>query len=303
MMHVSRAVSVLAAVCVCATISFAQQGGGGSGGEYSIHLYEETPNNGNHNLDLTIIRPWVDAPDTHKVPYPVIVWGNGWDNGDIIGETTIEGYKPGLIQWALDGPYIVVACNQWGIVEYDMVNALDWIIVQNSTPGSQYEGLIDTTRIGLAGHSMGGGVTVRAGDGAVADEIPDYTITATIPMNPWGPEWNVPLDQDGPMLLLGGTDDSTTPVSSFYEVFQAIQQDKGGVLAVLEGGTHNSEAWAPDDDYDNAHLYNFGRYQEVTELWWQYHLNDKGGAAVELKRLLDNPPWITEYAFTSDFQL
>ena len=34
---------------------------------------------------------------------------------DNAGESTTAGYKPGLIEWALDGPYIVVAANQWSV--------------------------------------------------------------------------------------------------------------------------------------------------------------------------------------------
>jgi hypothetical protein len=38
-------------------------------------------------------------------------------------------------------------------------------------------------------------------------------------------------------------------------------------------------------------------------LWWQFTLNDKVGAGKELKRILDNDPWDTEYAFTKNFDL
>ena len=55
-------------------------------------------------------------------------------------------------------------------------------------------------------------------------------------------------DQDGPVLLLGGTDDTTTPVESFLGVWDAVQDNGiGGVLAVIEEGTHNSEAGGGDD--------------------------------------------------------
>jgi hypothetical protein len=70
---------------------------------------EETvtgPTQGNHELNCTIIRPWVRSPGPNQGPYPVIVWANGWDQGNVIGENTTEGYKPGLIEWALDGPYL-----------------------------------------------------------------------------------------------------------------------------------------------------------------------------------------------------
>ena len=110
-------------------------------------------------------------------------------------------------------------------------------------------------------------------------------------------------------MLLGGTDDTTTPVASFIDVWLAVQGNGiGGVLAVLEGGTHNSEAWGVDAegdtlDTDGASLLDFGRFQNVSELWWRFHLNDDAGAGRNLKRRLARAPWITEYAFTEVFDL
>ena len=68
---------------------------------------------GNHELDRIVIRPWSDDAGADERPYPAIGWANGWDWGDMVGEFTTLGYKPGLIEWALDGPYIVVAANLW----------------------------------------------------------------------------------------------------------------------------------------------------------------------------------------------
>lgn len=284
-------------VCCAAAMGLAQMA-------YSVQEYDDPGNNGNHDVDIRIVRPWVDAPPPDASPYPVIVWANGWDQGNNIGEFTTLGYLPGLIEWAVDGPYIVIACNQWSAQEQDILSALEWAADQNALADGEYEGLLDMSTIGLAGHSMGGGVVVEAGDGEKpGNDYDKFDITATLPMNPWGPEFVKPEKQDGPMLLLGGTDDGTTPTSSFQEVFDAVKDNKGGILADLDGGTHNSEAWAPDDDYDNAHLYNFGRYQEVSELWWRFNLKNDAAAGRELKRILDQPPWFTQYGFTYDFEL
>ncbi len=55
--------------------------------------------------------------------------------------------------------------------------------------------------------------------------------------------------------------------------------------------------------WEDAQEVDFGKYQSVTELWWQFHLNNKKGKGRELKRLLDRAPWDTDYAFTEDFEL
>lgn len=152
--------------------------------------------------------------------------------------------------------------------------------------------------IGLSGHSQGGGAVIKAGDG----EPKDLFITATAPMNPYGPAWVNPQRQDGPRLLFAGSDDTTTPTDSFREVSDAVASSdgKGGVLAELQGGTHNDPARGVDGEgntllCDEAGELDFGDYQEVTRLWWDYHLNGSDTAMAELMDMLGQEPWMTEY--------
>ena len=248
--------------------------------------------NGNHRLDCTVIRPWRSASGPGRTKYPVIVWGNGWGGGNIVGENTTAGYKPGLIEWALDGPYIVIAANQWSVQESDILACLQWIVDQNRTAGSEYEGVVNVEKIGLAGHSQGGGVVIKMGD----YEPNVFDITAVVAMNPWGPRWVGAEIQDGPVMLLGGTDDEITPVSSFEAAWLAIQSnDQGGLLAVLQGGNHNDDAWGPEGE--DPEDYNFGNYQSITELWWQLLLKDNAKVGCDLKNILDDKEtWDTEYS-------
>jgi hypothetical protein len=177
------------------------------------------------------------------------------------------------------------------VQESDVLQCLQWIIDQNTEAGSEYEGAVNTEKIGLSGHSQGGGAVIKAGDGG-GDDI---TITATIPMNPYGPGWVRPGNQNGSMMLIGGTDDTTTPTSSFVAVWEAIQSNgQGGLLAELIGGTHNDDAWAPEGG--NPVDYNFGCYQEVTELWWQIYLKETANL-IDLENLLISEGY-WDYEFT-----
>ena len=242
------------------------------------------PSNGNHRLDCTVIRPWLAGSDPGDSPYPVIVWANGWGGWSRDKDATLEGYKPMLVEWVLDGPYIVIAANQWSVQESDVLSCLQWIVDQNSIPGSEYEDLINTSKIGLAGHSQGGGAVVKAGDG----EPNGFEISTVVAMNPYGPGWVEPGNQDGPVMVLTGSEDSATPYSWTYPVFQGVQtNDQGGLYAVLQGAGHN--------DID--------RYQTVVMLWWQFTLNDQENSGRSLKRILDKDPWETQYAFTGNFEL
>ena len=238
--------------------------------------------NGNHELDCTVIRPWKSSSGPGKAQYPVIVWANGWGGNNVAGESTTDYYKPILIEWALDGPYIVVAANQWSVQESDVLACLQWIIDQNYEADSEYEGVVNTTKIGLAGHSQGGGAVVKAGDG----EPNGFDITTVVTMNPYGPGWVNVASQDGPVLIITGSEDAVTPYSWTYPVFEAVEtNDHGGLYAELQGAGHN--------DLD--------RYQPVVKLWWQITLNDNDNVSERLNRILDKYPWETQYTEDFDF--
>ena len=247
---------------------------------------EETvtgPSQGNHELDCTVIRPWKSSKGPDNNQYPVIIWANGWGGNNVAGETATDWYKPMLIGWALDGPYIVVAANAWSAQESDVLNCLQWIVDQNDKAGSEYEGVVNTDKIGLAGHSQGAGAVVKAGDG----EPNGFEITTVVAMNPYGPSWVSAANQDGPVMVLAGSEDDVTAYSWTYPVFEAVQtNDQGGLYAVLQDAGHS--------DLD--------RYQNVVMLWWQFTLNDVDGGQ-NLKNILDYAPWDTQYAFTDNFQL
>ena len=249
---------------------------------------------GRVKFDCTVIKPWLSEPANYQ--YPVIAWANGWDTNN---NDTTAGYKPGLIEWALDGPYIVVAANSRSPKEGDLLNCLQWVVNKNSVRGSDLYGVVNMAKIGLVGHSQGGGVAINAGDG----EPNGFNITAVAAMNPYAPNWNDANSQDGPVMVIGGTADTVTPVTTYTQpAWEAIRAgDKGGLMAMLQGGDHNSDAWAPPGV--DPTTTNFGNYQTITNLWWQFHLNDNASAGRALKKIFDQYPWVTEYEFTQFFQL
>lgn len=230
---------------------------------------------GNHRLDCYIALPW-GSEGPGDIQYPVIVWANGWGWNDVNGATQTDWYKPMLNQWAADGPFIVIAANAWSAREDDVLKCLQWIADQNEA-GGRYEGLIDLSKIGLAGHSQGAGAVVKAGDG----EPNGFEITTVLAMNPYGPSWVSAGDQDGPVMVLTGLFDATTPESWTYPVFEAqLETGNDGIYAVHQEGGHNS----------------LGLYDEVVALWWEYQLKGDLDARDDLFGLLDDYPWDTEYA-------
>ncbi|MEU0511389.1 dienelactone hydrolase family protein [Amycolatopsis sp. NPDC006125] len=87
-----------------------------------------------------------------------------------------------------------------------LLAALDYL-TQRSTVRSR----IDSSRLGVAGHSMGGGGTLEA-----ADERP--SLQAAVPLAPWNLRKNFSSVQV-PTFIIGGESDSVAPVSSHSEPF------------------------------------------------------------------------------------
>jgi predicted esterase len=234
------------------------------------------PSQGNHRLDCTVIRPWDSSVGPGKSEYPVIVWANGWGGNNVAGETTTQDWYAEMLQgWAVDGPYIVIAANAWSAREDDVLKCLQWLVDQDNEVGGEYEDVVNTDKIGLAGHSQGAGAVVKAGDG----EPNGFEITTVLAMNPYGPGWVNAGSQDGPVLVLTGANDVVTPYSWTYPVFEAIQTNGiGGLYAVHQVAGHN------DLDF----------YKPVPMLWWQYTLNGKVGAGKEVMKILGKDPWDTQ---------
>ncbi len=87
-----------------------------------------------------------------------------------------------------------------------LLAALDWL-----TERSSVRGRIDATRLGVAGHSMGGGGSLEAA-------VSRPSLQAAVPLAPWNTDktWG---DVRVPTLIIGGESDSVAPVSSHSEPF------------------------------------------------------------------------------------
>ena len=77
---------------------------------------------------------------------------------------------------------------------------LQWLIDQNSDPESDYYMTVDTSNIGIAGQSQGGGAALAAGDGVLTDGEGFAQIKSVVAMNPFGPSWVDAQSQPKPLL-------------------------------------------------------------------------------------------------------
>jgi hypothetical protein len=86
--------------------------------------------------------------------HPVFVWGTG-------AGATPDRYNEYFYRFATHG-IVVISPNLASKTASDMRAALDWILQQNDTMGSDYYQKIDPERIGMGGHSQGSVATFDA---------------------------------------------------------------------------------------------------------------------------------------------
>ncbi|MEH2273915.1 MAG: dienelactone hydrolase [Nostoc sp.] len=110
-------------------------------------------------------------------------------------------------------------------------------------------GMLDLQRIILGGHSAGGMVSIENADPRFFPEVTAsfaYGASSTgFTIIGYEPETILPLPDSLPLLLMGGTEDATTPVSrTFQEAITGGRNDT--YLVILEGANHFSIVDEPD---------------------------------------------------------
>ncbi|NIZ91216.1 alpha/beta hydrolase [Kineosporiaceae bacterium B12] len=107
-----------------------------------------------------------------------------------------------------------------------LLRALDFL-----TGSSTVRSRIDATRLGVMGHSMGGGGTLEA----VKDRP---SLQAAIPMTPWNLDKTWP-EVSTPTLVIGAQDDTVAPVTSHSEPFyQSMPAATDKAYLELRGASH-----------------------------------------------------------------
>ncbi|MFJ8544010.1 alpha/beta hydrolase family protein [Streptomyces sp. NPDC093586] len=109
-----------------------------------------------------------------------------------------------------------------------LLAALDYL-----TERSSVRGRIDSSRLGVMGHSMGGGGTLEA-----AKSRP--SLQAAIPLTPWNLDKTWP-EVTTPTLIVGADGDTVAPVASHSEPFySSLPSTTDRAYLELNGATHFS---------------------------------------------------------------
>jgi dienelactone hydrolase len=173
------------------------------------------------------------GPDgTYTIIYPEALGANGFLHAPITfgpGTGMQVSQLSGLLQRFASHGFVVIARQLDGgpgseATRMRMTAGLDWIIAQNSTAGSIFEGKLDVTHAVAMGYSVGGtGAVEIGGHDAIA------TVVAIHGHEAEG-------DLHAPLLLIGGTADLNGSESWLAPTYAA--SDVQTFFGLVEGANH-----------------------------------------------------------------
>ncbi|HSL88706.1 MAG TPA: T9SS type A sorting domain-containing protein [Ignavibacteriaceae bacterium] len=203
-------------------------------GPHQAGWTSETLNRDGRNLNSIIYYPSFEEGsesqiDTLNGAYPVIAFGHGF--------FMQNSYYISIFKHLASYGYVVIAPqfpdNNHLQLGYDLIFCADHIKSQNQNPDSRFYNLIDTTKTGLSGHSMGGGASLLA-----AANSASVTVAAPLAAAETNPSAISVMNQiQGVVYLISAQNDGITPVNTNQlPMFNDALPVKG--LPVIKGGNH-----------------------------------------------------------------
>jgi dienelactone hydrolase len=133
--------------------------------------------------------------------------------GFFAAESSISWWGPRLASHGF--VVITIATNstfdQPGSRATQLGRALDHVISQSNSSNSPISGMVDSSRVGVMGWSMGGGGALRVASGD--------RLSAAIPLAPWNTGSNDFDEIETPTMIIACENDSTAPVNSHASPF------------------------------------------------------------------------------------
>ena len=221
-----------------------------------------------------------------KGPFPLIVFahGNAGNPGKLTqllrawsraGYVVVAPTFP-LTNDATEGPSVIVDfVNQPADVSF----VIDRVLRQARRAGTPLSGTVNPRRIGLAGHSLGGGTTYAV---AFNDCCRDPRIDAVITMD----AVRLPFGEDDyrfrnqPLLMIHLLDDPVVPFETSETIYAIAAPPK--YLMALQTGVH----FEPFEDVPNPHD---DAVIAASTAFWDAYLKDRPGAARQVVRAGTEP--------------
>lgn len=177
----------------------------------------ENENSGPYNVDDMNVSSWVFGFGGGTIHYPTNASGQMGAIAVIPGylsyESSIEWWGPRLASHG----FVVITMNTNSI--YDQPNsradqldaALDYVIDESNSTFSPISGMVDETRLGAIGWSMGGGGSLKLAT--------ERSLNAIIPQAPWYAGFNDFDEINTPTFFIACELDAVAPVASHVDDF------------------------------------------------------------------------------------
>lgn len=133
-------------------------------GPYAVGFVDSTVSASGRSFSARIYYPATSAGSstpTAAGQFPAVAFGHGFFQA-------VSKYATTGTQLASWGIITLLPTSQGGLAPShsgfadDLNAALTWIVAQQTTAGSRFAGHVRTDRLGLSGHSMGGGASILA---------------------------------------------------------------------------------------------------------------------------------------------
>ncbi|MET8049676.1 MULTISPECIES: alpha/beta hydrolase family protein [unclassified Streptosporangium] len=203
--------------------------------------------------------------------FPVVAFGHGFFQG-------IDKYASLGGHWASWGVITIMPTSQGGLFPShgafadDLNAALTWMVAQNTVAGSRFNAHVRTDRLGLSGHSMGGGASVLAA--ARNSAVRTVTNLAAAETNPSAVA--AAATTAVPMQLVAGTGDTVAgPSGHQIPIYNAKLAPKQ--LRTIVGGFHCGFTDSGGLGCDSGSITRAAQQaitRRVTTAWLLYHLRD-----------------------------
>ncbi|MEO0085637.1 MAG: FlgD immunoglobulin-like domain containing protein [candidate division WOR-3 bacterium] len=168
------------------------------------------------------------------VPAPIVAFGHGW----MVGINYYYSYARHLASWG----YVVVLPNYSNpiiVPEHDkrarlMADAARWTAARDTVAGDHFYGKLDRWNWGLAGHSMGGSISMLAMDTL---GLGDTLRAAAALASPQSDPATHSAHLLGPKLVMAGGADNIAPWRGVRQAFWD-SAPAPGTFAVIRGANH-----------------------------------------------------------------
>lgn len=241
-------------------------------GAYAVGYVDASVSASGRSFSARIYYPAATAGQNAAVAagrFPAIAFGHGFLQSVSKYYSTMQH----LASWG----FVVAAPTSQGSLFpshsafADDLNAqLTWLVAQDTTAGSRFNAHIATTKLGLSGHSMGGGASVLA-----AARNPAVTTVANLAAAETNPSAaTAAASVRVPMMLVAGQKDGTAPIASHQRpIYHAKPAPKQ--LRTIVGGFHcgfidTSSAFCDSGTITRATQLQITR--RVLTDWFRYYL-------------------------------